>query len=103
HINTFIMKKSKLQVMIEFSSVLKQIKSSKKSVNKILNGIWKQSRINIFVTAVIFLSVQCSFATTYYSKTSGGNWTTTSTWSTVTYGNPTNTGTYPQAGDVANI
>lgn len=35
----------------------------------------------------------------YYSTTNGGLWTNPATWSTVTYGNATNTGTYPQAGD----
>lgn len=38
-------------------------------------------------------------ALTYYSRTNNGLWTTNSTWSTVTYGNATNTGTYPGAGD----
>lgn len=43
------------------------------------------------------------FAVTYYSRTSGGNWNVASTWSTVGYGNATNSGTFPSAGDVANI
>jgi len=42
-------------------------------------------------------------ATTYYSRTNLGNWNVNATWSTVAYGNATNTGTYPKAGDVANI
>ncbi len=41
-------------------------------------------------------------AITYYSK-ANGNWNASSTWSTVTYGNPTNTGTFPVAGDIVNI
>jgi hypothetical protein len=51
---------------------------------------------------VVLLSLQ-SFATTYYSRTTGGNWNVNSTWSTVNYGNSTNTGTYPKVGDIAFI
>ncbi len=39
---------------------------------------------------------------TYYSA-SNGNWNNNATWSTVTYGSGTNTGTYPLIGDVALI
>ena len=45
------------------------------------------------------LITQFSFATTYYSRTSGGYWNSNSTWSTVGYGIPVNTGTYPGGGD----
>lgn len=40
--------------------------------------------------------------TTYYSRASG-NWNATTTWSTVTYGDPTNAGTFPVAGDIVLI
>ncbi len=38
----------------------------------------------------------------YYSRQTG-NWNSSSTWSTVTYANATNIGTFPVAGDVVNI
>jgi hypothetical protein len=41
-------------------------------------------------------------AATYYSRGTG-LWTNPASWSTVTYGDPTNTGTYPQVGDNAFI
>ena len=37
--------------------------------------------------------------TTYFSRSPGGNWNNAATWSTVAYDNPTNTGTFPIAGD----
>ena len=40
-----------------------------------------------------------SFATTYYSRTSGLNWSNPAAWSTVAYGNPVNLGTVPRSGD----
>jgi hypothetical protein len=40
--------------------------------------------------------------TTYYSRQTG-NWNATTTWSTVTYGDATNNGTFPVAGDIVNI
>lgn len=78
------MKKSKLQVMIEFLSHLTQLKK-------------------VVVFALLLFFSADSFATTYYSRTSGGNWNVATTWSTVGYGNATNTGTFPIAGDIANI
>jgi hypothetical protein len=55
--------------------------------------------------ALLLITTLCnySYAVTYYSRTNGGNWNTNTTWSTVAYGNATNTGTFPQAGDVVNI
>jgi hypothetical protein len=41
-------------------------------------------------------------AITYYSRQSG-LWNQNSSWSTVTYGSPVNTGTYPRTGDVVFI
>lgn len=43
-----------------------------------------------------------SFGRTYYSRQSG-LWSVSGTWSTVGYGNPTNTGTFPQRGDIVFI
>lgn len=55
---------------------------------------------------IIALLLTCivgsSDARTYYSRQSG-LWTVASSWSTVTYGNATNTGTYPGRGDVVYI
>ncbi len=44
-----------------------------------------------------------SYSVTYYSRISGGSWALNSTWSTVGYGNATNTGTFPKAGDIVFI
>ncbi|HQW00027.1 MAG TPA: hypothetical protein PLZ91_06865, partial [Bacteroidia bacterium] len=95
------MKKSKLQVMIEFLSHLSQLKKVKKSSTKLplsKNG----SQLSMVIALLLFFSTN-TFAVTYYSRTSGGNWNVATTWSTVGYGNATNTGTFPSAGDVANI
>lgn len=40
--------------------------------------------------------------TTYYSRATG-NWNSSGTWSTVAFGDPTNTGSFPVAGDIALI
>lgn len=56
----------------------------------------------IALIAILGLTIQGN-ARTYYSRTNGGLWTVSSTWSTVTYGNATNAGTYPQRGDVVFI
>lgn len=97
--NKNVMKKSILQVMAEYASTLKQIVRAKKQSVKP-----KHNHVTDALVALGFLllSVQ-SFATTYYSRTNNANWTVNSTWSTVAYGNATNTGTYPKAGDIANI
>ena len=97
------MKKSKLQVMIEFTSLLNQIKASKKSIVKIVKGIRKQSNCAVVILIFSAMIGSANAATTYYSRTSGGNWNVATTWSTVAYGNATNTGTFPVAGDIANI
>lgn len=55
------------------------------------------------LTLLLLLSVfSNSFGRTYYSRQSG-LWSVSSTWSTVGYGNATNSGTYPQRGDVVFI
>ena len=53
----------------------------------------------------MFLLHACSssWAITYYSRSASGYWTNPASWSTVTYGNATNTGAYPQKGDVVFI
>jgi fibronectin-binding autotransporter adhesin len=97
--NKNVMKKSILQVMADYASSLRQIVKAKKQ-----EGKPKQTTIKdaLVAFALILLSSQ-SFATTYYSRTNNGNWNANATWSTVAYGNATNTGTYPKAGDIANI
>lgn len=57
----------------------------------------------LVVTALFLFAFTDSKGANYYSRTSGGLWTNPATWSTVTYGNATNSGTYPQAGDNAYI
>jgi fibronectin-binding autotransporter adhesin len=93
------MKKSLLQVMADYVSSVKQVVKNRKKESKP-----KQKAITdaLVALALLFLSTS-SFATTYYSRTNNGNWNSNTTWSTVAYGNATNTGTYPKAGDVANI
>ena len=85
--------------MADYASSLKQIVKTRKRDTKP-----KQTTMPDALVAIVFmlLSVQ-SFATTYYSRTNNANWNLNSTWSTVAYGNATNTGTYPKAGDIANI
>ncbi len=97
------MKKSKLQVLIEFTSVLHQIKASKKSVSKIIKRNKKRTNLFVAILAFAMLLSGSANATIYYSRINGGNWNANASWSTVTYGNAINTGTFPQAGDVANI
>lgn len=65
-----------------------------------------QIKVKLLLSAsAIFLcfNMHSAVATTYYSATNGGNWNVAATWSTVTYGNATNTGTYPVTGDVVYI
>ena len=95
------MKKTKLQVMVEYLSQLSQLKKIRK--NESLNSFKKNgAKLSLFLLVALLISTT-SQATTYYSKTSGGNWNTAASWSTVGYGNVTNAGTFPQVGDIANI
>lgn len=55
-----------------------------------------------FLALLMLTSFSNIYARTYYSRQSG-LWSVPSTWSTVTYGNATNTGTYPQRGDLVYI
>ena len=94
------MKKSKLQVIIDFISQINQLKSDKKEATRDKN---KSSVKKLSLFALLFLCIQYSgFGVTYYTK-ANGNWNLNSTWSTVAYGNPSNIGTFPKAGDIANI
>lgn len=95
------MKKSKLQVLIEFVSFVSKIKTTKKPVNKTFNSLKKHIGAGALLILVTAFSLE-SFGTTYYSK-ANGNWNSSASWSTVGYGNAINTGTFPAAGDVANI
>ena len=53
---------------------------------------------------LLFLIIEThAGATIYYSRGAPGNWNANASWSTVTYGNATNTGTYPGASDTALI
>lgn len=62
--------------------------------------MYKKILSGLLVAGLTTISAQ---AATYYSRTSGGNWTDNTTWSTVGYGNSTNSGTYPKSGDNAYI
>lgn len=55
-----------------------------------------------FAASSGFITVASTAPTTYYSRQTG-NWNANTTWSTVTYGNATNNGTFPVAGDIVNI
>lgn len=96
------MKKSKMQVLIEFSSLLSQIRSKGKSLSTKVKSSIKGGKTLVILTLLFFVT-SGTFATSYYSRLNGGVWTNTSTWSTVNYNNAVNTGTYPQAGDVVFI
>lgn len=85
--------------MADYASSLKQVVKTKKQETKPKPTHIKDALVAF---AFLFLGMQ-SFATTYYSRTNNGNWNVNTTWSTVAYGNATNTGTYPKAGDIANI
>ena len=51
---------------------------------------------------LLFLSAYAN-GRVYYSRPASGNWNASSSWSTVTYGNATNTGTTPGVNDTALI
>lgn len=97
------MKKSKMQVFVEFAAMLSQIRNTKREGNKTSRKPSRGRGRTALIAILMLFTFQMSQATTYYSRTNLGNWTTNATWSTVGYGNATNTGTYPKAGDVANI
>ncbi len=94
------MKKSKLQVMAEFLSQLRKLRPDKNERDK-KNWQARGKKLSISILLIVFTHA-ISYGTTYYSRASG-NWNVNSSWSTVTYGNATNTGTFPKAGDIANV
>jgi hypothetical protein len=94
------MKKSRLQVLIDFVSTITKIQGTKKPVNKTFTSIKKN--LQALAAVLLFAGVSSTFATNYYTKASG-NWNVPGTWSTIGYGNPTNSGTFPTGGDVAFI
>jgi hypothetical protein len=92
------MKKSKLQVIADFLSQVKKLKPEKERDKK----SWLRSqKLSISMLLLLFAGTS-GYATTYFSRASG-NWNANSSWSTVNYGNATNTGTFPKTGDIANI
>lgn len=102
--NYHAMKKSTLEVLIEFISKLSAIKEDKsKKDNKPTMNIVKQRLRSAAIIVGLLISTGQAMAVTYYSRTSGGNWNQATTWSTVAYGSGINTGTFPIAGDIVNI
>jgi hypothetical protein len=55
-----------------------------------------------FANAAGIITVAAKAPTTYYTH-QGGDWNNPATWSTITYSNATNNGTFPAAGDVVNV
>jgi|GEM_PF-1215445 len=95
------MKKSKLQVLIEFISNLKKIQATGKPVKKTLSNL-KKNMHSLAILLVFTGMISTSFATTYFTRGTG-NWNAATTWSTLGYGSPVNAGTFPISGDIANI
>src|SRR4051812_16072469 len=94
------MKKSRLQAFVDFISQIHQLQGGKKNTSK--NNIQGSLKMLGALIMLFAMLQQSAFAITYYSRTSG-NWNAPASWSTVAYGNATNTGSFPQAGDIANI
>jgi hypothetical protein len=57
----------------------------------------------LFLLALLLQFTLKAGAINYYSRTASGFWTSPGSWSTVTYGDPTNTGTFPKKGDLVFI
>src|SRR5215216_2668677 len=74
-----------------------------KSVKFIPSNSSMKTQKALCIAALLWLLSLQTFATTYYARTNGGNWNSNATWSTVGYGNSTNTGTFPKTGDAAFI
>ncbi len=60
-------------------------------------------KVNLLTLAFFLAFVVQASARNYYSAKNNGLWTDPTSWSTVTYGSPMNTGTYPLRGDVVFI
>jgi len=59
---------------------------------------------SIVLLIVLWITAFSAYAqTTYFSRSPGGNWNSSSTWSTVAFDNATNTGSFPVAGDIVFI
>lgn len=67
------------------------------------NQFFSMLKVRLLVVMIFLCSVVQVSARNYYSATNNGLWTDPTSWSTVTYGNATNVGTYPQRGDVVFI
>ena len=63
----------------------------------------KMKHILPVLVAVLFLISTDIIAATYYSRANNSNWNNNATWSTVSHASAVNTGTFPQAGDIAII
>ncbi|MEZ4972140.1 MAG: T9SS type A sorting domain-containing protein [Cyclobacteriaceae bacterium] len=61
-----------------------------------------QLKLGVFAICLLALFAKSNAQTTYFSRASGA-WNSSSTWSTVAFDNPTNTGSFPGAGDIALI
>ncbi len=94
------MKKSKLQAMIDFISQVHRLRNEKREQKKNYSKIFSKKLGLLFLVFFSFQTLSQAF--TYYSRNSGP-WNLNSSWSTVAYGNATNTGTYPKTGDIVNI
>lgn len=58
---------------------------------------------NTYFTALTTGILNVSSRAYFFRGTANGNWNVAGTWSTVGYGSTTNTGTFPVAGDIANV
>lgn len=68
-----------------------------------MEKLYAFTKKQILSLVIILAAAVQGNAITYYSRTDGGLWSVNSTWSTVGYGNPVNTGTFPKKGDVVMI
>ncbi|MCE9585581.1 hypothetical protein K8Q94_03090 [Candidatus Nomurabacteria bacterium] len=70
-------------------------------------GFWKINykffAFFIFAFLCFIFSGNIAQASTYYARSVGGNWSSSSTWSTVSSASSTNAGTYPTVGDTVNL
>lgn len=66
------MKKSRMQVLIEFSSLLSQLRAKGKSVRKKAKASLKGGKAALLLLTLFCIS-SSSFATRYYSRVNGGN------------------------------
>jgi hypothetical protein len=74
-----------------------------KSVNVLVCFFKRKWSFGVIFLVLATFWGNLSAQTTYYSRSPGGNWNLAGTWSTVAFDNPTNTGTFPMAGDIVLI